>query len=105
MNIFRSKALESVTLLLAITFLVACEKESVSPTSSNGDGEALYVVMEDDLQLLKDDFNNDIGKVRLVFLSGPTCGICLRGMADLTRKIQAVHGDQDFPVITDPDQN
>ncbi len=95
MNIFRSKALESVTLLLAITFLVACEKESVSPTSSNGDGEALYVVMEDDLQLLKDDFNNDIGKVRLVFLSGPTCGICLRGMADLNDEFLAASQNDD----------
>jgi hypothetical protein len=42
-----------------------------------------YVVMGDDLQQLKDDFNANQGRVRLVFLSGPTCGICLRGMADL----------------------
>ena len=41
-----------------------------------------YVVMGADLQQLKDDFNASKGRVRLVFLSGPTCGICLRGMAD-----------------------
>jgi len=42
-----------------------------------------YVVMGEDLQQLKDDFNANQGRVRLMFLSGPTCGICLRGMADL----------------------
>jgi hypothetical protein len=41
------------------------------------------VVMGDDLQKLQDDFNANVGRVRLVFLNGPTCGICLRGMADL----------------------
>ncbi|MCK5069187.1 MAG: exodeoxyribonuclease I [Desulfocapsa sp.] len=29
----------------------------------------------------------------------------LRNTADLSRKLQEVHGDQQFPVITDPDQN
>jgi hypothetical protein len=42
-----------------------------------------YVVMGEDLQQVKDDFNANQGRVRLMFLSGPTCGICLRGMADL----------------------
>lgn len=42
-----------------------------------------YVVMGEDLKQVKDDFNANQGRVRLMFLSGPTCGICLRGMADL----------------------
>jgi len=29
----------------------------------------------------------------------------LRGLPDLSRKLQQVHGDQQFPPITDPDQN
>jgi hypothetical protein len=39
--------------------------------------------MGEDLRQLRDDFNANEGRVRLLFLSGPTCGICLRGMADL----------------------
>lgn len=42
-----------------------------------------YVILDDDLQQLKDDFNAKVGTVRLLFIVGPTCGICLRGMADL----------------------
>ncbi|MFQ5564376.1 MAG: hypothetical protein ACE5FO_12500 [Parvularculaceae bacterium] len=42
-----------------------------------------YVVLGDGLQKLKDDFNAKAGTVRLLFIVGPTCGICLRGMADL----------------------
>ena len=53
-----------------------------------------YVVMGDDLQQLKDDFNANEGRVRLLFISGPTCGICLRGMADLNDAfIAASQGD------------
>jgi hypothetical protein len=54
-----------------------------------------YVVMGQDLQQLKDDFNASQGRVRLVFLSGPTCGICLRGMADLNDEFIADSQDDD----------
>jgi hypothetical protein len=47
------------------------------------------VVLTEDLQQLKDDFNASEGRVRLMFLSGPTCGICLRGMADLNDEFLA----------------
>lgn len=50
---------------------------------------AEYVILDDSLQQLKDDFNAAAGKVRLVFISGPTCGICLRGMADLNDEFLA----------------
>jgi hypothetical protein len=50
--------------------------------------------MGEDLQQLKDDFNANEGRVRLLFISGPTCGICLRGMADLNDAfIAASQGD------------
>jgi hypothetical protein len=74
-------------LISAIT-LAACgqtdesnESESGSATMESAGPD--YVVMGEDLQQLKDDFNANQGRVRLVFLSGPTCGICLRGLADL----------------------
>ena len=58
------------------------DEDSIQSTSSESI-QANYVVMGEDLQQLKDDFNASEGRARLVFLSGPTCGICLRGMADL----------------------
>ncbi len=76
-----------LVLVFAVT-LTACSQTD-EPNESEGGSEAAesagpdYVVMGEDLQQLKDDFNANQGRVRLVFLSGPTCGICLRGLADL----------------------
>ena len=67
-------------LVLAAAIALAACSQTDEPTQSAG---LDYVVMSEDLQQLKDDFNVNLGRVRLVFLSGPTCGICLRGMADL----------------------
>jgi hypothetical protein len=53
------------------------------------------VVMGEDLQELKDAFNANAERVRLVFLSGPTCGICLRGMADLNDEYIAASQSDD----------
>ena len=68
-------------ILISAVLLAACsqtdESQDVDATGQD------YVVMGDDLQQLKDDFNASQGRTRLVFLSGPTCGICLRGLADL----------------------
>jgi hypothetical protein len=89
--------------LLPVIFtfsLVACGQadnpsedstQSESPESVQSD----YVVMGEDLQQLKDDFNANEGRVRLVFLSGPTCGICLRGMADLNDEFIAASQNDD----------
>jgi hypothetical protein len=52
-------------------------------SEESGATRSELVVLGENLQQLKDDFNGNQGKVRLLFLSGPTCGICLRGMADL----------------------
>lgn len=75
-------------ILVAGFVLTACGQQSAGP----GDEEAAddgstnynsYAVLGEDLQQLIEDFNANEGRVRLMFLSGPTCGICLRGMADL----------------------
>ena len=67
-------------LFLFATLLAACgDSDNFDPAAPRSQ----LVVMNDDLQQLKDDFNANQGRVRLLFLSGPTCGICLRGMADL----------------------
>ncbi len=41
------------------------------------------IPLGEDSQRLIDDFNARAGTVRQVFIIGPTCGVCLRGMADL----------------------
>ena len=68
--------------------LVAC-----SDTQSDAPSELL--IIGDDLRQLKDDFNANQGRVRLLFLSGPTCGICLRGMADLNDAFLAASQDDE----------
>lgn len=75
--------------LLLLLMLTACTSEA--PTSQNGQGEGSlpYVTLDDDLTQLKVDFNAMADKVRLVFISGPSCGICLRGMDDLNEAIVA----------------
>ena len=71
--------------------LSAISEQSERPDS----GKNSYVVLDEDLQQLKDDFNANEGRVRLVFLSGPTCGICLRGMADLNDEFIAASQNDD----------
>ena len=65
-----------MVLLLAAAPAFVC---AASPTP--------YVVVEDDLARLKADFNAAADGVRLVFIVGPTCGVCLRGLADLNRDL------------------
>lgn len=85
-----------VYLLPAILVFAACG-ESPDSASNQVDNDATppYQVMGEDLQQLKDDFNANQGRVRLMFLSGPTCGICLRGMADFNDAFLAEHQDDD----------
>ncbi|MFQ5609664.1 MAG: hypothetical protein ACE5F8_05275, partial [Woeseiaceae bacterium] len=52
-------------------------------------GKPAYVTLDAELTQLKADFNAMTDKVRLVFISGPSCGICLRGMDDLNEAIVA----------------
>ena len=75
--------------------LVACSPNDAEDSAVDAQlAEPSYVVMGEDLQQLKDDFNANEGRVRLLFISGPTCGICLRGMADLNDAfISASQGD------------
>jgi hypothetical protein len=59
------------------------------PGDAAVESQSELVILGEDLQQLKDDFNANQGKVRLLFISGPTCGICLRGMADLNDEFLA----------------
>jgi hypothetical protein len=68
----------SLIVIFTMAFMGCSQTDdgSISPSPE-------YIVVGEDLQRIKDDFNANQGRVRLMFLSGPTCGICLRGMADL----------------------
>lgn len=73
--------------------LVACAPET--PTSSDiGTAKTpLYATLDEDLTQLRAEFNSMTDKLRLVFISGPSCGICLRGMDDLNQSIVAAVQD------------
>lgn len=87
------------TLTVVAFALAACGGQSDSndnteSLSSEESEPSNLIVMDDDLQELRDDFNANVGRVRLIFLNGPTCGICLRGMADLNDAfVAASQGD------------
>ena len=79
--------IRQICLTLVVAFAFTACSQTDEPKESDGESVKSagpdYIVMGEDLQQVKDDFNANQGKVRLVFLSGPTCGICLRGLADL----------------------
>jgi hypothetical protein len=58
-----------------------------------------YVVLDKSLSQLRTDFNANVGKVRMLYIVGPTCGICLRGMSDLQEALYSKKGD-DPRVVT-----
>lgn len=63
---------------LASIPLVAASETPVEPSFTDD-----YTLIDGDLANFRERFNADRGKVRAVFLASPTCGICLRGVAEL----------------------
>lgn len=74
-------------LLATVVYLAACVQDE-QPAAAAADKPA-YVTLDEDQTRLRADFNAMTDKVRLVFISGPSCGICLRGMDDLNESIVA----------------
>ena len=69
----------------AICVLVAaCTPDVPAPVVRSS-----YVSLDEELTQFKEHFNAMSDKLRLVFISGPSCGICLRGMDDLNESIVA----------------
>jgi len=68
-----------IRMLAALLLATSAATSAASP--------APYVVMQDDLAQLKADFNAAADGVRLVFIVGPSCPVCLRGLADLNRAL------------------
>lgn len=84
-----------IVMLACALLLVSCVDEQAPPAAPDEEQAAQYKVLDADLQVLKDEFNANEGRVRLMFLSGPTCGICLRGMADLNDAFLAERQNDD----------
>ena len=80
-------------------FLASCSDAQTPLASPDEEHAAQYKVLDADLQVLKEEFNANEGRVRLMFLSGPTCGICLHGMADLNDTFLAER-QQDDRLVT-----
>ena len=73
----------SCTIIFALT---ACAPENPEEQAFQTDRPDYYVV-DENLSRIKADFNAMDDKIRLVFIVGPSCGICLRGMDDLNESI------------------
>lgn len=73
----------SCSIVLALT---ACSAEQSEEQVFQSDRPDYYVV-DENLVRIKSDFNAMQDKIRLVFIVGPSCGICLRGMDDLNESI------------------
>jgi hypothetical protein len=71
------------TRCLLLLLMLSVLNLAAGTDNTNADTGKPYVVLDENLTQLRDDFNAHQGGVRLLFLIGPTCAICLRGMADL----------------------
>ena len=78
--------LRAITLCTIIFAFAACAPEKSNEQAFQTDRPDYYTV-DKDLSRIKADFNAMDDKVRLVFIIGPSCGICLRGMDDLNESI------------------
>jgi hypothetical protein len=68
-----------------------------SPFERSAQGATnVYVVDDKNLSHLRADFNANVGKVRLLYVVGPTCGPCLRGLSDMQ---EALYSKGDNPRI------
>jgi hypothetical protein len=78
--------------MMRSVFLALLAAALLSPANAaqlSHPGGGKVVALDRDLTQLKNNFNAAKGSVRLVFIIGPTCGICLRGMADFNEALLA----------------
>jgi hypothetical protein len=79
----------------AVCFQVVAALLAVTPLASwSADApQKPYVVLDKSVSRLRTDFNANVGKVRMLYIVGPTCGICLRGMSDLQEALYSKKTD------------
>jgi hypothetical protein len=74
-------------LIYIVMLLAACSHSRAA--SSIQPAAAEYVTLDPSLKRLQNDFNADADKVRLLYIVGGTCPVCLRGMDDLGKALSA----------------
>ena len=79
----KSAVIVSCSIVLTLT---SCSPEQSDEQAFQSDRPDYYVV-DENLLRIRSDFNAMQDKIRLVFIIGPSCGICLRGMDDLNESI------------------
>jgi len=90
----------ALALLLAATFI----GDRLMPWSARGQTQlraavatmvptSALVTLDEMQARLREDFNRDRGKLRLMLLIGPSCGVCLRGMKDVNEDLLSGNGD------------
>ena len=84
--------LKRLSILLPVALaLWTCSGQAAPSTPHAATG--VYTTLAPDLKRLRDDFNADAGKLRLLYIVGATCPECLRGMDDLGRALSAEQDD------------
>jgi hypothetical protein len=78
----------TLALVIGTALAVALPRVARSADTS----EKPYVVLDKSLGQLRADFNANVGKVRLLYIVGPTCGICLRALSDLQEALYSKKG-------------
>jgi hypothetical protein len=73
-------------LLANILLLIACAPDEPEEHVYQS-GRPAYYPAGEQLARIRADFNAMQDKIRLVFIIGPSCGVCLRGMDDLNEAI------------------
>jgi len=80
-------------LLIAIAapllYLTACTRPG---------SEKVYKVIGDGPAALQAAFNADVGKVRVLMLVSPTCGVCLRGASEVSEQLVKLEHGKDVRV-------
>lgn len=69
-----------------LAFLAGCNEELQMTAAED---QPTFVALDQRPGQLRKDFNAMTDKVRLLFIVGPSCAVCLRGMDDLDRAIVA----------------
>ncbi len=81
-----------LAMLLSGLTVAACGQQSESSGTNVAAAQAnesasSYQVLSSDLDAARWEFNQNQGKVRLLFIVGPTCASCLRNLIDLNDEV------------------
>lgn len=88
------KFLDRLTLALALALASGFGLVMLMGNGASGAEQAKtrsYVVMGPDLAVLREDFNAKAGTVRLLFIVGPNCGVCLLGLEAINNELLAAN--------------